>query len=135
MEHKPQTPRRAGWLLLLTLALGYVCAFVFFQTGWNAPRDLMPAYALFWALYLAAYYLCLWQRAKARWEGWYGKAAASSRGLHRRHFQPKASVNSRERSRLLWTRSSSTSSGSVTSSAPRSCLRSFERLPKRAANQ
>ncbi len=82
MEHKPQAPRMAGWLLLLTLALGYVCAFVFFQTRWGVPRDLMPAYALFWGLYLAAYYLCLWQRAKSKWEGWYLLSAVALLFLH-----------------------------------------------------
>ncbi len=82
MEHKPQAPRMAGWLLLLTLALGYVCAFVFFQTRWNAARDIMPAYALFWGLYLVTYYLCLWQRAKAKWEGWYLLTSVALLFLH-----------------------------------------------------
>ena len=82
MEHKPQAPRMAGWLLLLTLALGYVCAFVFFQTRWNAARDIMPAYALFWGMYLVTYYLCLWQRAKAKWEGWYLLTSVALLFLH-----------------------------------------------------
>lgn len=72
MERKPNSAAQPGaWLLLTTLAMGYVLAFVFGQTRWSNPRDLMPAYALFWGLYLLAYYGCLWLRVKAKKVSWY----------------------------------------------------------------
>lgn len=86
MENK-RARKLAGWLLLLTLALGYVFAFVFAQARWNAPRDLMPAYALFWGLYLSGYYLCLWEKARAKPAAWYLLACAALLFLHSALYQ------------------------------------------------
>lgn len=66
-------PPMQAWLLLCTLAVGWAFAFPVLGGLLRAaePRDLTPAYAIFWGLYLLAYYLCLWKRAAGRWEAWY----------------------------------------------------------------
>ena len=83
MENKKQAvPRMAKWLLLLTLSLGFVLAFIVTQSWWGSAREMMPAYALFWGIYLLGYYLCLWKRVKGKWVGWYLLVAVAMLFLH-----------------------------------------------------
>ncbi|MDR0841236.1 MAG: DUF4173 domain-containing protein [Christensenellaceae bacterium] len=60
------------WLLLITLAIGYIFAFVVLERVEHADsiRAFSPAYALFWCVYLAGYYACLWRKAVTKWESW-----------------------------------------------------------------
>ena len=73
-----------GWLLLGTLAIGYIFAFVLFPGIWKAEslREFMPVYALFWCAYLVVYHLCLWKRVARRWEAWYLLGAVLVLFLH-----------------------------------------------------
>lgn len=83
MENKMEAmPRMGRWLLLCTLATGYAFAFVALGAEGEEPGDFMPAYALFWGLYLLSYYLCLWKRARGKREAWYLLGAAALLFLH-----------------------------------------------------
>jgi len=74
--------RKGGWLLLLTLAMGYAFAFIFIEVDGHTAHSWMPAYTLFWGLYLVAYYLCLWEKVKGKRDAWYLLGAIALLFIH-----------------------------------------------------
>ena len=61
------------WLLLFTVAMGAVFAFVFLgKQALSSDRlsGLMLPYGIFWAVYAAGFYFAAWPKAKGKRTGW-----------------------------------------------------------------